>query len=173
MPEARKPHSSSTMTGAVSPGSPGHILTPESSSWVRREPAFSVDGKRGKSHSWERSQSRGPRSPPRGKQNFCRSQAVIALLNLRLGAWLPNPLLRVRREVVAMRPARPPHHTYRRAEYGRLGPGASQLLGELLGSHSRLAKRVYVTDGGHYDNLGLITLLGTRCETMRITIRSD
>ncbi len=102
-------------------------------------------------------------TPTMGSITSAGARPLIALLNFRLGQWLPNPLSPARRDVVEMRPRRP-LNPRRRSEHGRLGPGASALLGELLGSHSRNARRIYVTDGGHYDNLGLIALLRARCK---------
>lgn len=102
-------------------------------------------------------------SPSMGSKTSSGARPIMALLNARLGVWLPNPLSTVRREVVDLRPGRPSRWTYRASEHGRLGPGASQIVGEVLGSHSPNAKRIYVTDGGHYDNLGLLALLRARC----------
>jgi hypothetical protein len=38
-------------------------------------------------------------------------------------------------------------------------PGPYRLLHEAVGSPSMYERRIYVTDGGHYDNLGLVEAL--------------
>ncbi len=45
-----------------------------------------------------------------------------------------------------------------------LGSGFDDLVPEMLGLQDRRSARVYVSDGGHFDNLGLLTLLRARCE---------
>jgi len=82
-------------------------------------------------------------------------QAFFALSNARLGAWLPNP-----RFVCARAGREPPHWTVpplprlRRLSY---------LLREIVGSHPLDDRLLYCTDGGHYENLGLVELLRHRC----------
>jgi hypothetical protein len=41
-----------------------------------------------------------------------------------------------------------------------------ELLAELCGAHSIRSRHLYVSDGGHYDNLGLIELLRRKCGTI-------
>jgi hypothetical protein len=60
----------------------------------------------------------------------------------------------------------PPWWSERRKEYGKLGPGFEALVGEFFGIHNEDERRIFVTDGGHYDNLGLLALLRARCETI-------
>lgn len=102
-------------------------------------------------------------SPSMGRMTSVGLRPVLTALNARLGVWIPNPVSPSRRRVVEMRPAKLPLNSPHRPEHGRLGPGFSAVFGELLGAHSTNAKRMYITDGGHYDNLGLTTLLGARC----------
>jgi hypothetical protein len=83
-------------------------------------------------------------SPSMGKLTQPAARALLALANVRLGVWLPNP----RADVVTRRPRRPrPHY----------------LLFELLGINSLESPYLYVTDGGHYENLGLVELLRRGC----------
>jgi hypothetical protein len=106
-------------------------------------------------------------APTMGTMTSPALRPLIAFANVRLGVWLPNPLSPDRRMVVDMRPARPPRaQAHLRNEHGLLGPGGSAVISEILGVHTRTAKRIYVTDGGHYENLGLITLLRARCHTI-------
>jgi hypothetical protein len=74
---------------------------------------------------------------------------LLALANLRLGVWVPNP-----RWVSSMKKGD-------LALFGR--PRPSYLFNELLGRNRVGAKYVYVTDGGHYENLGLVELLRRGC----------
>jgi hypothetical protein len=76
----------------------------------------------------------------------------MALLDLRLGVWLPNP-----RRVAEAR--RQPDGTYRYPSR----PRPVYLVRELLGLNRRNARYLYVTDGGHYENLGLVELIRRRC----------
>jgi hypothetical protein len=101
-------------------------------------------------------------SPSMGRMTISALRPFIALANLRLGRWLPNPLSsRMRTEVAGATPAwsLAKRHT-------ALGGGYDEFVPELLGLHRRDAARVYVSDGGHYDNLGLLALLTARCKTI-------
>jgi hypothetical protein len=79
-------------------------------------------------------------------------QVLFAVSGARLGAWLPNPhfLLTAKRNGWAY-PGLP---RARRLPY---------LVREVLGLHSYSDRLLHVTDGGHYDNLGLVELLRRRC----------
>jgi hypothetical protein len=70
---------------------------------------------------------------------------LLALANVRLGVWLPNP----------------------RWVSGRTGgwrrPSPSYLIRELLGRNRVDSRYLFVTDGGHYENLGLVELLRRGC----------
>ena len=110
-------------------------------------------------------------SPTMGKYTNRLYTFLLTMLNVRLGMWLPNP-----------------HFHYRGAkgEYGgrtrddswraRLTrrsiewispdwprPGLRYLAYEFLGWHRLDRRYLYVTDGGHYDNLGLVELLRLGC----------
>jgi hypothetical protein len=84
-------------------------------------------------------------------------EVFLALANVRLGAWLPNPWF------VALKS----HHledwtvpglpSRRRLSY---------LAREIFGIHPGWARMLLCTDGGHYDNLGMIELLRLRCGTI-------
>jgi hypothetical protein len=77
---------------------------------------------------------------------------LLTLSNIRLGSWLPNPayldsLPRDRSWVVPRLPRK---------------RGLATLVRELTGSFPADGPLVYVTDGGHYENLGLVELLRRR-----------
>lgn len=97
-------------------------------------------------------------SPSMGRMTLPSGRMLLAALNIRLGRWVPNPFsARSRRRVEAMRvPGR-----FDRDE--RMGPGYNELIPEMLGLDG---PRMYVSDGGHYDNLGLLALLEARCATI-------
>jgi predicted acylesterase/phospholipase RssA len=72
----------------------------------------------------------------------------LAALNVRLGYWIPNPRHALRWN------GTPPL-------IARIGPAYYAL--ETLGRLSEETRNVYLTDGGHFDNLGLYELLKRRC----------
>jgi hypothetical protein len=89
--------------------------------------------------------------------------ATLALLNIRLGYWLRNPLWVARakpQEVVGWF-----HHV---TEFFRLRNVLANyyFLGELFGQLSERRKSVYLTDGGHIENLGIYELLRRRCRVI-------
>ena len=98
----------------------------------------------------------------------------LALLNVRLGYWLPNPRRLARRiagkadepapvpsSAAGAKPPprpRPPHRT------AMLWPVSFAM--EALGRLDEWSSLVYLTDGGHFDNLGLYELLRRRCRVI-------
>lgn len=83
---------------------------------------------------------------------------ILALLNVRLGRPLPNAARPARRAQVAALSA--PRRIKTRVGFLL---GLDDLIAELLGVSG---PNMYVSDGGHYDNLGLMALLRARCETI-------
>ena len=89
-------------------------------------------------------------------------QTLLALTGARLGTWLPNPHYvmhrypspRARATDLDFGWSAPAIPTARRMVY---------LLRELFGPHGYASPLLQVTDGGFYDNLGLIELLRRRC----------
>jgi hypothetical protein len=79
---------------------------------------------------------------------------IMTLFNLRLGAWFGNP-------------GRAGDETYKKD-----GPGftAKYLAYEALGLTNDQADFVYLSDGGHFENLGLYELVRRRC---RVIVVSD
>jgi hypothetical protein len=85
-------------------------------------------------------------SPAMGKMTR-PERALLALGNIRLGVWYPNPsLLEADPDWYQTHHARP---TY--------------LFKEAFGIHRADDPWIYVTDGGHYENLGLVELLRRGC----------
>ena len=91
-------------------------------------------------------------SPSMGFTTVRAARGVLALVNARLGRWMPNPADPGMRDL-SLEPGNHPLH-----------PGGKEALRELWGHHPDASELVYVTDGGHYENLGLVELLRRRCE---------
>jgi hypothetical protein len=96
-------------------------------------------------------------SPSMGKMTRAPLRFLMALLNLRLGVWLPNPrrldLARVRTDASGN-----PIYRFR----ARARP--VYLLWEMIGRNKLENRFLYLTDGGHYENLGLVELIRRRCQ---------
>jgi hypothetical protein len=88
----------------------------------------------------------------------------LAALNVRLGYWLPNPAKLYEFKVAARQanglPERPP---WKQKENGW---GHWYFLRELFGWIGKSSSRVYLTDGGHIENLGLYELTKRRCRVI-------
>lgn len=78
----------------------------------------------------------------------------LALTNVRLGAWLPNPWFVARKSQNLENWTIPGLPSRRRLIL---------LAREILGIHPSWSRLLFCTDGGHYDNLGLLELLRMRC----------
>ncbi|MFD9560685.1 hypothetical protein [Streptomyces sp. NPDC059994] len=76
-------------------------------------------------------------------------QTLFALSNARLGSWLPNPGALAEQWNTPRWPL-PPAPLIRRLPY---------LLREVFGRYPMDDRLLLVTDGGHYENLGLVELL--------------
>lgn len=91
-------------------------------------------------------------SPSMGKMTKPSMRFLLALTNARLGVWLPNP-----RGV-------PQCEQDGGVTRGwRWRPKFPWLIREMRGLNRLNARFLYVTDGGHYDNLGLVELLRRGC----------
>jgi hypothetical protein len=108
-----------------------------------------------------------------GKMTRAPVRFLLALANVRLGVWDPNPR-RIELFESAKRPERGASESWLRwrlrvllrPERGKRHypkPRPSYLLCELLGLNRLNSKFLYVTDGGHYENLGLVELLRRGC----------
>jgi hypothetical protein len=101
-------------------------------------------------------------SPLMGRMTDPSLRFLMALINARLGVWIRNPrhpgwnadppppsgrLARLRASVTA----------------GWREPGALYVLREALGGLTLKHRFVYLTDGGHWENLGVVELLRRRC----------
>lgn len=72
---------------------------------------------------------------------------LMTLFNVRLGAWLPNPAVAKLSDLELAKPSN----------------SVVALLNELSGRSTDVRQAVYLSDGGHFDNLGLYEMLRRRC----------
>lgn len=86
-------------------------------------------------------------------------QTLFAVSNARLGTWLPNPAWLAWRDGQDLGCEEHRLPSIRRFTY---------LLRELLGIYDDDDRLLLVTDGGHYDNLGLVELLRLRCSEIYV-----
>ncbi|MBB3233109.1 hypothetical protein [Halomonas stenophila] len=91
-------------------------------------------------------------SPNMGAGTTPAMAFLLTVFNVRLGWWLGNP-----------------RHD---KTWNRMGPklGIAELLSELFGNTNDRSRYVYLSDGGHFDNLGLYELIRRRC---RFIVVSD
>jgi hypothetical protein len=86
-------------------------------------------------------------SPNMGYHSSPAMTFLLTLFNARLGAWLGNP-----------GPAG--RFTWRRSDPLM---GAAPLLREMFGRTTDVNPYVYLSDGGHFENLGLYEMVARRC----------
>ena len=87
-------------------------------------------------------------------------QSLLAVSGARLGTWLPNPTFVKNARDNAAQPLYPKALPSVR--------GAGYFYRELLGINRKQARLVQVTDGGHYENLGLVEALRRRCRLIYV-----
>lgn len=106
-------------------------------------------------------------SPLMGRFTLPGFRFLMAMLNIRLGVWLRNPNLGAVSSNGGTQPGKPAKRRLRKAldavGKGWREPGALYVLKEALGLANAKRDYVYVSDGGHWENLGLAELLQRRC----------
>lgn len=99
-------------------------------------------------------------SPLMGRFTLPAFRFLMAIMNIRLGVWIRNP---ARRDA----PTTAKRGMVRRGcayiVRGWREPGAWYVLKEGLGLVDAQGRYIYVSDGGHWENLGLTELLRRRC----------
>jgi hypothetical protein len=93
-------------------------------------------------------------SPSMGKFTKYWLRQVMTILNLRLGAWIPNPA-----SPQAFDGADTSGFSHRLNRC----PGLVLWFREFRGRHYVSSRHVYVSDGGHYENLGIVELVRRGC----------
>ena len=94
-------------------------------------------------------------SPNMGAHSSPPLNFLMTMFNVRLGRWCPNP---------------------RKAAWQQSSPrlGLFSLLAELFGLTNADATYVYLSDGGHFDNLGIYELVRRRCRLIiAVDVASD
>ena len=97
-------------------------------------------------------------SPGMGKMSKGILNAAFALLNVRLGVWLPHPAW-----VAAGQQAREASGRQHWWNNPLTRPSWLWFLREIFGIYRPKARYLYVSDGGHWENLGLVELLRRGC----------
>jgi hypothetical protein len=95
-------------------------------------------------------------SPDMGYNSSPIVSILLTLFNARLGWWLGNP-------------GTAGSDTYM---YSNPGKGAKYLVDEALGQTNDQKPHVYLSDGGHFENLGLYEMVLRRCHTI-VVIDAD
>jgi hypothetical protein len=86
-------------------------------------------------------------SPNMGYNSAPATAFLMTLFNVRLGAWLANPAAEIQKTEVKAGPT------------SALKP----LLTEALGLTDAKRANVYLSDGGHFDDLGIYEMIRRRC----------
>ncbi len=111
-------------------------------------------------------------SPLMGRYGSPALRFLFALLNLRLGVWIPHRrALNIQRSVSANSSTDDKsvesHRFFDKAKEfivrGWQEPGALYVMFEALGITRSKDNYSYVSDGGHWENLGIVELLRRRC----------
>lgn len=89
-------------------------------------------------------------APSMGRKNFSTTNALLAAFNARLGVWVPNPAY-----------GGPERDLDR-----KVAPRLVNMFKEIFGVYDPKDPNVYATDGGHWDNLGVVELIRRRCATI-------
>jgi hypothetical protein len=87
-------------------------------------------------------------SPAMGEFSTASLAFLLTLLNARLGAWFGNP-------------GEAGRDTWRRSDPKA---GVGPIIREMLGLTTRANPYVYLSDGGHFDNLGIWEMVLRRCK---------
>jgi hypothetical protein len=94
----------------------------------------------------------------RDSKTFGRYRILLAMANLRLGVWLPNPYWVTAGHGDTTGTAR----LVRVADDWLDATSPYHVIQEAVGTPSIYSPHLYVTDGGHYDNLGIVEALRRR-----------
>lgn len=92
-------------------------------------------------------------SPNWGYHSSPITAFLMTLFNVRLGAWLPNPAVVTNEQ--ELRRGYPTH-------------GLAAMLHDLLGTTTDSTRAIYLSDGGHFDNLGVYEMLRRRCRMILV-----
>ena len=110
-------------------------------------------------------------APSMGRMTRASFRLLLALFNVRLGVWLPNPRRLKGVEDAGGNTLPQDGRKTMEALADELNPrsrrpGARYLIKEALGINGVDDRFVYVSDGGHWENLGVVELLRRGCTTI-------
>ncbi|HVZ10393.1 patatin-like phospholipase family protein [Rhodopila sp.] len=91
-------------------------------------------------------------SPSMGYHSSSAAAFLMTLFNVRLGAWLPNPAIATTSQ---LQQAKPPN-------------ALLTLARELMGKADDRGDSVYLSDGGHFENLGIYEMVRRRCRRILV-----
>ncbi|MGV8988822.1 MAG: patatin-like phospholipase family protein [Cypionkella sp.] len=131
----------------VAAGLPARGAYVASSDFAGDEPRDGEDGKLGISLGTAMTLSGAAISPSMGYQSSPATAFLMTLFNVRLGAWLPNPAVASARRLIRAKPEN----------------AVVALTREILGLTNDQGSDIYLTDGGHFENLGLYEMIRRRC----------
>jgi G:T/U-mismatch repair DNA glycosylase len=100
-------------------------------------------------------------SPMMGRFTLPAFRFLMAVMNIRLGVWVRNPSVYIDAGLPSRK--RPVRWLVRYVVRGWREPGAWYVLKEGLGLAGTKGRYIYVSDGGHWENLGLTELFRRRC----------
>ncbi len=95
-------------------------------------------------------------SPVMGRMTRAPLRLLLGVANVRLGLWLPNPLDPNAPERSGKDDAGGWRRVLEVLRWQSKQPGIMSLFAEMFGRTTLGSHWVYVTDGGHYENLGLV-----------------
>lgn len=103
-------------------------------------------------------------SPNMGYHSSPGLTFLMTTFNVRLGWWLPNPGRRLRSDsILGLLSGWREKIDRRRLKSDGPYLGLLYLLMELFGKTSARSRYVYLSDGGHFENLGIYELVRRRC----------
>jgi hypothetical protein len=91
-------------------------------------------------------------SPTWGYHSSRITAFLMTLFNVRLGIWLPNPSTATADELRLARPRN----------------SLMALIDEMLGETTDDSQAIYLSDGGHFENLGLYEMFRRRCSSILV-----
>ena len=91
-------------------------------------------------------------SPNWGYHSSRITAFLMTLFNVRLGIWLPNPSKATSDELRLARPRN----------------SLMALIDEMLGETTDDSQAIYLSDGGHFENLGLYEMFRRRCSSILV-----
>ena len=86
-------------------------------------------------------------SPNWGYHSSRLTAFLMTLFNVRLGVWLPNPAKATLEQLQLSKPSN----------------SEVALFNEMLGATTDTSQAIYLSDGGHFENLGVYEMLRRRC----------